>query len=245
MDIHKPKPIRNWREFLKEYAIIVLGVVTALTGEQMVEKLRDHVRSEEARANIRNEISGDLTSIQVRAATEKCVSKRLDEVDGLIRQATLGKPAQDVTWIGRPPIFTMPDGGYRSETQAGHVNLLPSTEQTSYAIIYAALAQYYQAEEAEQKAWADFRVLEDQPSISAVMDWQLRSAVKQARTARWTMEVYGREATQRAKQLGVNPPDAINYFRLQSICIPVNTPRADAVKLVAQNRSTKAIYDEP
>jgi hypothetical protein len=30
MDIHKPKPIHNWREFLKEYAIIVLGVLTAL-----------------------------------------------------------------------------------------------------------------------------------------------------------------------------------------------------------------------
>ena len=37
MDIHKPKPIRNWRDFLKEYAIIVLGVATALAGEQAVE----------------------------------------------------------------------------------------------------------------------------------------------------------------------------------------------------------------
>jgi len=30
MDIHKPKPWHGWREFLKEYGIIVLGVLTAL-----------------------------------------------------------------------------------------------------------------------------------------------------------------------------------------------------------------------
>jgi predicted alpha/beta superfamily hydrolase len=30
MEIHKPKPIHNWREFLKEYAIIVIGMLTAL-----------------------------------------------------------------------------------------------------------------------------------------------------------------------------------------------------------------------
>jgi len=142
VEIHKPKPVHNWPEFLKEYAIIVLGVITALTGEQMVEKLRDHAVAEEARTNIRNEISADVTAIQVRVGTENCVSRRLDEVHDLIRQAATGRWVQGVTWIGRPPIFTMPDGGYRSETQAGHVNLLPSAEQTSYAVIYAALAQY-------------------------------------------------------------------------------------------------------
>jgi pimeloyl-ACP methyl ester carboxylesterase len=29
MDVHKPKPVHSWRAFLKEYAIIVLGMATA------------------------------------------------------------------------------------------------------------------------------------------------------------------------------------------------------------------------
>ncbi|MDB5442210.1 MAG: hypothetical protein JWP73_586, partial [Phenylobacterium sp.] len=33
MDIHKPKPWHGLREFLKEYAIIVVGVLTALAAE--------------------------------------------------------------------------------------------------------------------------------------------------------------------------------------------------------------------
>ena len=39
MDIHKPKPWHGWREFLKEYVIIVVGVLTALAAEQAVEWL--------------------------------------------------------------------------------------------------------------------------------------------------------------------------------------------------------------
>ncbi len=40
MDIHKPKPWYGAREFLKEYVIIVVGVLTALGAEQVVEHLR-------------------------------------------------------------------------------------------------------------------------------------------------------------------------------------------------------------
>ena len=40
MDIHKPKPWHGVREFLKEYVIIVVGVLTALAAEQGVEWLR-------------------------------------------------------------------------------------------------------------------------------------------------------------------------------------------------------------
>jgi hypothetical protein len=34
MDIHKPKPWHGWREFLKEYATLVIGVLTALAFQQ-------------------------------------------------------------------------------------------------------------------------------------------------------------------------------------------------------------------
>jgi hypothetical protein len=39
MDIHKPKPWHDVREFLKECAIIIVGVLTALAAEQGVQAL--------------------------------------------------------------------------------------------------------------------------------------------------------------------------------------------------------------
>ena len=37
MDIHKPKPVRHWRELLTEVGVIVLSVCIALAAEQAVE----------------------------------------------------------------------------------------------------------------------------------------------------------------------------------------------------------------
>jgi len=49
LEIHKPKAWHGWREFLKEYAIIVVGVLTALVAEQAAEAFHDRevVRSGE------------------------------------------------------------------------------------------------------------------------------------------------------------------------------------------------------
>ena len=33
MDIHKPKPVHNWRELLTEIGTIVIGVLIALAAE--------------------------------------------------------------------------------------------------------------------------------------------------------------------------------------------------------------------
>ena len=39
MDILKPNPIHGWRDFVKEVGIIVLGVLIALSAEQVVQAL--------------------------------------------------------------------------------------------------------------------------------------------------------------------------------------------------------------
>ena len=56
MEIHKPKPVHGWGEFLKEYAIIVLGMLTAPTLETTVENWREHRQYLESRDAIRYEI---------------------------------------------------------------------------------------------------------------------------------------------------------------------------------------------
>jgi hypothetical protein len=152
MEIHKPKPWRNWREFLKEYFIIVLGVITALAGEQAVEKMHDNSRAAEARTHIRAEIARNLHLLDLRAATESCVTKRLDEIGGLIAASAAGTlPKQDI-WIGHPFAFAVLDGRYKAATQSGSVSLFDDQEQTEYAELYEFLAVYYQQVVGEQLA---------------------------------------------------------------------------------------------
>jgi hypothetical protein len=62
MDIHKPKPWRGVREFLKEYLIIVIGVLTALGAEQVAVALRDRHAAAEARGAVYTEIRLNLST---------------------------------------------------------------------------------------------------------------------------------------------------------------------------------------
>jgi hypothetical protein len=49
---HAPKPFHGWREFLKEYAIIVLGVLTALALDQGVQWLQWRQKADQTRSRL-------------------------------------------------------------------------------------------------------------------------------------------------------------------------------------------------
>jgi hypothetical protein len=244
LDLHKPHAAKSWREFFIELGTIVTGILIALALEQAVEWWRDHRHVVDARANIRAEISAHLGLMARRSQTEACVSRRLDEVAGLIAQASAGKAAQVPIWIGHPAVWPMSNGRYQSAVQSGSVSLMPSDEQAGYSNLYTAFAEYDATEQDEQKAWAELRILEQQPATTPVSDWQLRSALEQARTARWQMEATAGAAGNSAKRLNIEP-DGIIPFKLQSTCIPLHTPRDKALKLVVQGRPQHQVYDEP
>lgn len=233
MEIHKPKPVHNWREFLKEYAIIVVGVLTALCAEQAVETLHEHSRAAEARIDIHAEIARNLTYMNIRNANEACVSRRLDEIDGLIAASAAGNLPPDPIWIGQALGLIMHDGKYKAATQSGSVSLFSNEEQGIYTDLYAMFDTYWEQAVRERAVWADLRTLEKHPPPSAVLDWQLRSAVQKARAARWSIELTRIVAIRDAARIGVTSPGEANGPKL-SVCLPLHTPRAEALKLAAQ-----------
>jgi hypothetical protein len=87
MDIHKPKPWRSLREFLKEYAIIVVGVLTALGGEQLVETLHWKHRVAETRAQLEQELGGDADSSLAWLTNAPCLDAQLAALKAAIADA--------------------------------------------------------------------------------------------------------------------------------------------------------------
>jgi len=86
MEIHEPKPWHGWRGFLKEYGIIVLGVLTALGLEQCVEALHWHHKVDQAEQNMRIELAADRTEASQYAILAPCTQAYLDRVrDDLLR----------------------------------------------------------------------------------------------------------------------------------------------------------------
>src|ERR1700752_2010979 len=88
VEIHKPKPVHSWREFLKEYIIVVLGVITALAAEQVAEWV--HWRNEvaSARQAIASEMAGNVQSAIARLEVDNCVERRLDELSQILDSAS-------------------------------------------------------------------------------------------------------------------------------------------------------------
>src|SRR6185437_6611981 len=102
MDIHKPKPWHGLREFLKEYAIIVVGVLTALAAEQGVEWLRAQEAMDALRGGIRRELILDRAHWEAVRAQDACVAQRLDAI---LAWATSSPPQALATRIKMPRLW--------------------------------------------------------------------------------------------------------------------------------------------
>src|ERR1700754_541098 len=77
LEIHKPKPWHGWREFLKEYLIIVVGVLTALAAEQAAESWHWRERAHEARERLRAEVAHQYLVDLEYLAIEPCLDRQL------------------------------------------------------------------------------------------------------------------------------------------------------------------------
>jgi hypothetical protein len=102
MDIHKPKPWHGLREFLKEYAIIVVGVLTALGAEQAVEWLHWRHVVQEQRVALKDEVEGFYYAMLGRADLQDCVEMRLTDIATILKRHDAGQLLGITGPVGRP-----------------------------------------------------------------------------------------------------------------------------------------------
>src|SRR5262249_46292190 len=127
MDLHKPKPWHGVREFLKEYLIIVVGVLTALGGEQAVEWL--HVQHEiaDAREALRDEISRNAATVVYSMEEDRCVETWF----GRLRAWAKGGARPDGSQLRRSmPIYST---NVWETVKTGAVAHMPLKERLAYA----------------------------------------------------------------------------------------------------------------
>jgi hypothetical protein len=236
MDIHKPKPFHNLREFLAEIIVVVLGVLIALSAEQVVRSWHEAKSAREAREAIREELVQDLSDAQVLHTSRPCTTRRLDEVAGYLAAAGRGEKITPPNWIGRPTMTRAYNGQWQAATQSGRVSLLPKAEAAAYANMHYMLDRYLEAQGEEQRQWAELRTLQRLPSLSPEMVKQFQVALSAARYSHWYMKL----AFQRLQELGLAQDlKPIAGFqrpgempRMTSTCIPTETPAAEAIAIL-------------
>jgi hypothetical protein len=233
MDIHKPKPWRGVREFLKEYVIIVVGVLTALAAEQAAEALRHRVEAAEAREAIRAEVVADITRIEQRDFAHDCVTARLDEIDRLIDAPAPDGRIRGPNWIGRPPRYGVEAARWEAASQSGRVSLLPPAWQSRFGGLYTTLRYHYDLNNAEQQTWSRLNGLSGLDRLTLDGKLAIKGEIEQARFYDGSLHQVAGIILKRAAAEGLRPSPRKD--RQSSVCWPITTPIAEARARTAAN----------
>jgi len=236
MDIHKPHAAKSWREFAVEIGTIVVGILIALSLEQLVETLREHRATAEAREAVRGEVAADLSLMQLRMDEQACVDRRLGELAAILAAAREGRPYPPPQWIGRAVNQPVSARRWTAASNSGRASLFPTDEQGQFATVYFVVDRFVAAEEQEQDAWAILRSAEGVKAMPPAMVWGLTEALARARAANYLAKRAVARAFDEAGRLGIKPgPRHVSTaldLKTPPLCVPIGADRATALRMI-------------
>ena len=243
MDIHKPKPWHGWREFLKEYGIIVLGVLTALGAEQVAEWL--HWREEVSVA--RKGVAFDLRRVIGQAAmtdvAAPCVAKRLGEFSDALDEAQVSKKLPPIGWGGGPPT---PAWSIRSwsRLQSGQTLAhMSNRDQLMLAAINSTVEGAHVARVAEDHDWGVIETMvgpgrpssdAEIASLRAVIGVTGQNAYAQRALGRQVGTLIVRSGFLSKKEIDDAYADGVRYGKISAFCHPTPSPFAHSRDMITR-----------
>jgi len=161
MDIHKPKPWHGLREFLKEYAIIVLGVLTALGAEQAAEAINEAHRARAAEIRVRQEAARTMALAEERAATTPCVAAEVAKVRTFLTAADGALP--DVPPLRTPPFRPSFTAEWDSALATGLHEHFDGRERAFLPTVSSEARLMRETQVRERELWQRLATLEHYP----------------------------------------------------------------------------------
>jgi hypothetical protein len=218
--MEKPKPPSNWRGYLKEYAIIVVGVLTALAAQQAADWWRWESEVKAARASLRAEMTIIINFYRLRAETATCMDKRLDTAAAWIADAAAGRAvdARSIPFNGMGTLLS--DSEWQSERASQTLTHFPREELALMSRFYAQVIDMRTWVFEETTAWSQMAVLLDSAQKLGPADLaQLRVNLHMARRYYYTITVNAPRQIALAAQLGVTPAPPSQATRT-TVCNP-------------------------
>jgi hypothetical protein len=187
MEIHKAKPWRGWREFLREYVIVVVGVLTALGAEELAQAWRWRQEVVEARHEFRFEIGTDLSLISRRADLADCVDRRLDELALVLAHASQTGHLPPLGFVGQPPRWILLEDAWSAQKSSQAAAHFSADELQSIGRVYRFMEGAALTRDGEIAAWNRLESLAGPGRrLDPVTEGQAYEALTRARDANQT-----------------------------------------------------------
>ena len=213
MDIHKPKPWRGLREFLKEYVIIVVGVLTALAAEQVAEAIHWTERTRQTEETLRGELHDAVSDATARLTLVRCTNAMLTRLEQAVREGGDDwRPPYTVTSnvLTGSVVISAPHGLWRSQAwrdaQAdGTANHLPKDEALMLGETYETMAKLKTNNEQETKDMGELNSLVSVRHMDPVSRNQYLRTIYSLRQSLLGLEILSNDLLANAKALKVEP----------------------------------------
>ena len=156
---HRSKPVQGWREFLKEYGIVVLGVLTALLAEQAVQSLEWRHKVSAAIDDMRQELSNaDGPEAYARLAIRDCVANRLAGVRTAIEQGDRAASRLRIEdlWLPKRTYDSFARDSAVASDVASH---MPAGTMFNFRIVYSLIPEMNRLQDGELADLSRLRAL--------------------------------------------------------------------------------------
>jgi hypothetical protein len=165
VEIHKPKPVHSWREFLTELGTIVLGICIAITLEQLVESWRWDREVSHARNAIHAEIAADNVNFpQRRLAYKPCLDRQVREAEAILADLEAHRPPGRFTSFHTTNGGPTTDGEWQSQRASQTLTHFPEDELAMMTRYYSWLSDFKDWNAAEAQSWIDLSGLRNPPA---------------------------------------------------------------------------------
>ena len=210
MHIHKPKAAHGVREFLSEISVIVVGILIALAGEQVVERLEWRHKVEAAEAAMRTElVQDDGPQAYHRLAQSPCIAAQLDALErGLIEERDHGTPFRPAPLI-KPFSFTWDQNAWQSAQASGTTAHMNDKQMLNWAAAYGlfpAMNSFQAREEADYAELASVAITPPHPS--EYLRDRLISIIYRARDDNASLQDYGGIFIKYSRKAGLSMTEA-------------------------------------
>jgi hypothetical protein len=204
LEIHKPKPWHGFREFLKEYLIIVVGVLTALGGEQVVERWHWGRVVGEAREAVTQDLIRNVRWVSEREAQSACIASELRRLSAVIDRASATGRLEPVLSVTGPARRAFTISSYDAMVSGQALAHMPLGDRSLFGTLRGWSEYLHINRDIEVHDWATLRMAEGSGRrISDAELTALRAAWSEAVNQEVVMRSGAREFVWRIGQTGL------------------------------------------
>lgn len=213
MRLNVPRPLHGWRPFWGEVGIIVLGVLIALSAQQIVESINWNREVAGFRDSVRDELNNNLGTYPFRAKQKPCIAARLDELQRWLDGWRAGRPQRLAGPIGIPISHVIRTSVWDSR-DPDTIAHMPRAEKLEYGFLYSEFANNEIHRLDERDAWMELASFDGATTLEHQDLMKLQGLIYRARLRDKRIDANAARFMKRAAKLGLEPkaaPDPAPY----------------------------------